>query len=864
MRGPVTDFWGKFRIEQDGSCEWHPLVDHCADVASVAVALMSLPTWRARLDSFAGRPLSISCVSRLAVLAAVHDFGKFNVAFQAKARPELGGTAGHVREALGALDKPEVGDAFDPLGGWGDSVLGLLEAAICHHGQPYGLGDRRWQRSWWLPAAGLDPREGIDRLLTYTRAWFPAAFDVSAPPLPDVPAFTHAFAGLVMLADWIGSDTRFFPFSDGGSDRFGFAQSRASMALDHLSLRIGTPTRTGRSMVPPFERLVPGWVPNPAQSATLDLPLPPAGSVVVLESETGSGKTEAALARFVRMFEAGLVDGVYFALPTRSAATQMHERVVRAMERAFEAPPPVVLAVPGYIRVDDAEGTRNLPSFDVLWNDEARYRYRGWAAENPKRFLAGSVVVGTIDQVLLSSLMVSHAHLRATALLRHLLVIDEVHASDAYMTRITESVLLRQQQAGGHALLLSATLGGEARARLLNPLTGDSLSYAAAAAAPYPLLSSGGRSSAAIAIPAEVRKRSISIRTRPMAADPAAVAAVALDAARAGAKVLIVRNTVTDCLATQAATEVMARARGLEALLFTCAGKAAPHHSRYARRDRRALDHAIEREYGRNRTTGPTVVVATQTVQQSLDLDADFVITDLCPADVLLQRLGRLHRHRRARPESFESASAVVITPGERNLSDLLTSDGRAKGQHGLGSVYRDLRVLEATWRQIESHPTWVIPDMNRALVEGAVHSTVLESVARELGGRWPAHSAVIMGEVFGHARHAALNLVDWTQPYADYSFRSGPDERIGTRLGEFNRRVVFREEPAGPFGARVDELQLLPWWLRSGSEADEPVDVRSEAEGFSFGFAEKRFRYDRLGVRPMASDNDGAHDDGP
>jgi CRISPR-associated endonuclease/helicase Cas3 len=135
---------------------------------------------------------------------------------------------------------------------------------------------------------------------------------------------------------------------------------------------------------------------------------------------------------------------MYFALPTRTAATQMHQRVYEAITRAFPSEstrPPVVLAVPGYIAVDDGVAHR-LPGFEVLWNDNEaeRFRFRGWAAENPKRYLAGPIVVGTIDQVLLSTLMVSHAHMRATALLRQFLVVDEVHASDSYMIALLRSV----------------------------------------------------------------------------------------------------------------------------------------------------------------------------------------------------------------------------------------------------------------------------------------------------------------------------------------------------------------------------------------------------------------------------------------
>lgn len=128
----------------------------------------------------------------------------------------------------------------------------------------------------------------------------------------------------------------------------------------------------------------------------------------------------------------------------------------------------MLLAVSGYVRVDDAQAHKILPGFEVLWADnpdEAEAHTR-WAAENPKRFLAAQIAVGTIDQALLSNLQVRHAHLRSAALLRHLLVVDEVHASDAYMTALLRSVLEVHLAAGGHALLMSATLGSVARFQL--------------------------------------------------------------------------------------------------------------------------------------------------------------------------------------------------------------------------------------------------------------------------------------------------------------------------------------------------------------------------------------------------------------
>jgi CRISPR-associated endonuclease/helicase Cas3 len=126
--------------------------------------------------------------------------------------------------------------------------------------------------------------------------------------------------------------------------------------------------------------------------------------------------------------------------------------------------PPVVQAVSGYIKAD-AEEAQALPDFNVLWPEDKRdCSVNGAGQPNiPKRYLAGAIVVGTIDQVFLSTLQVNHAHMRAAALLRHFLVVDEVHSSDAYMTKLLDRVLDYHLAAGGHALLMSATLGTASR-----------------------------------------------------------------------------------------------------------------------------------------------------------------------------------------------------------------------------------------------------------------------------------------------------------------------------------------------------------------------------------------------------------------
>ena len=223
--------------------------------------------------------------------------------------------------------------------------------------------------------------------------------------------------------------------------------------------------------------------PRPAQASAAEFSLDE--RLVILEAETGSGKTEAALWRFARLFEAGRVDSLYFALPTRAAAVQIHARVHAAMSQFFgEGAPEVVLAVPGYLRVGEAQG-HPLPDWRVRWDDnpdEAKLMAR-WAAESAKRYLAATIAVGTVDQAMLAGLQVKHAHLRSSSLSRSLLVIDEVHASDHYMTEVQSQLLKVHLRRGGYAMLMSATLGAAARAKWMGRRTPR---FVEAVAAPYP------------------------------------------------------------------------------------------------------------------------------------------------------------------------------------------------------------------------------------------------------------------------------------------------------------------------------------------------------------------------------------------
>ncbi len=693
------------------------------------------------------------------------------------------------------------------------------------------------------------------------RDWFPTAWATGGQILPNAPAFQHYFLGLCTLADWIGSNEEWFPYCGEPRDSYiDQARTQANGAIRAVGLDI-MEQRNLFSISPEFARLFPytGGQPNAIQQATCEKQME--SRLLIVESETGSGKTEAALWRFARMYEERLVDGIYFALPTRAAARQLYDRVTSFVEQLFPptALPETVLAVPGYLQ-EENKASQLRP--EAVYEDQGAGEpaEKSWASESAKRFLAAQIAVGTVDQAMLAALQVRHSHMRAACLARNLLVIDEVHASDPYMRRILKELLDVHLGAGGYALLMSATLGSVARQEWLTPGREDNvaLSLDEAIQCPYPAISVKADGEHSIrAVGANHAEKSVRISASPLIGDFESVGRRAVQEARHGAKVLIVRNTVSAAVSTQQALE---RAVGDDLrLLFTCNDIPSPHHSRFAGSDRRLLDAELERRLGKERTDGGLIVVGTQTLEQSLDIDADFLITDLCPIDVLLQRIGRLHRHgHRDRPQGFQDPSCIVLTPNTENLTPLLHESGPgATGLGPHGRIYKDLRILEATRRLINQQPTWRIPQMNRELVERATHPEALEAIVDELGGEWRAHSLKIDGEELADGLTADSVIVRWNKAfYADNKevLFGSSEEWIRTRLGDGAIEIEFEPQPYSPFnrsliGSLVAPAHLLPHPLRD-AYTDRPVEPVGVDGGFTFAVGNRAFRYDRLGLR--------------
>ena len=844
-----------------------------ADVGACFEALVAQPTIRQRLARSGGRDtLDEATAARLALIAALHDIGKVNVGFQtqiwrdadwpAGQRPP--GRAGHTLDLTPVLagdDKATADWFFDDLGWWkdataswddrdGETVCGLFVAALSHHGLPLQLeGHRSRNTAIWHSFGDLDPAACVRRVGWLARQWFPGAFVADVPPLPSDPPFQHMFLGLCTLADWIGSNEDAFPFrAEPDDDYMDAARQRARRAVGAIGLDLSQQRGALPGEMPSFTQLF-GFDANAIQQAVVQV-APLDERLVIIESETGSGKTETALWRFARMFQDGQVDGLYFALPTRAAAVQIHGRIKRFIAALLPEGhrPPVVLAVPGYEPDADALAA-GLQWYRVWWDDHY-WTEKPWATENSKRYLAAQIAVGTVDQAMLGTLRVKHAHMRAACLARNLLVVDEVHASDTYMSEVLAALLSAHIEAGGYALLMSATLGSSARRRWLGdqgemPL-GDAVDT------PYPAVSTrGGIHSAG----ENDQAKTVRIEQQSIMRDPAAIAQRALDAARSGAKVLVIRNTVGYAIDTQQAVEELA-GRDDKGLLFALDCTSTLHHGRFAAADRRLLDAQVMRLLGKDRASGGCIVVGTQTLEQSLDIDADLLITDLCPVDVLLQRIGRLHRHaRHARPTGYDTPACVVLTPDDGDLSPLLTRRPDANGLGPHGYVYRNLHVLEATRRLIAEHSEWRIPKMNRLLVERATHHAELEAITKGMGDEWKAHANSTEGGYLADRQTARSAIIRRDKSFygddnRDILFPSD-EVRIRTRLGDAGIDVEFDPAPPGPFDAdgTIAKMAVPARWL-DGAAIDKPIAPVPVDGGFTFRIGDLEFRYDRLGLR--------------
>lgn len=708
--------WGKTRQGGAAGDETHALIHHMVEVGAVAGALWQgaiAPAVRADICRWLG--LTVEEARRLLEwLAALHDIGKASPAFQAKHAPAIARLQaegltiepqGSVATPHGTISQHVLTQELPRRLGAPPSLVRRLAAVIGgHHGM--WLASPPDIPGWEL---GGQPWDAVRRSLADALAELfspPARCQWPAPEV-ECNAFLVVLAGLITTADWIGSMAEVFPCHRGPSDPDEYLERARAGAAEAVRLVMPgeLPVADGEEL---FGRLFPSFPPNSMQQATIELASELARpALVLIEAPTGCGKTEAALflAEYLRAKGGG--PGTYIGMPTMTTSNQMHDRVSAALQLAYPRLPVRPLLVHGQA-MWRAPAPEVAPEADGAGDSDPM----AWFLPR-KRSLLAPFGVGTVDQALLGVLAARHFYLRLYGLAHKTVVFDEVHAYDTYMSTVFERLLAWLHALGSSVVILSATLPARTRRRLLDAF-GPPAAGQADAGESYPAIwwKSGGREGA-VPLPAGDPR---DVRLSWLARE--AMVEHLRGVLREGGCAAVICNTVGRAQATYDALKGAKLVPDDELYLF---------HARYPRAWREEIERRVLDRFGksRHRRAGEcAILVATQVVEQSLDLDFDYMLSDLAPVDLLIQRAGRLHRHARAtdeRPSLLQQPRLGIVREAPDDI--LCVRDD--------GPMYEPYLLLR-TLLALEGRESLRTPDDTAALI-AAVYDDEAEP---ELSGR--------------------------------------------------------------------------------------------------------------------------------
>ncbi len=820
-------YWGKAKSNDDSKASYHLLPYHCLDVAAVGYFLFE--TKKTFIDNLSAQ-LGVEpkwLKTWLVFCLAIHDLGKFARAFQGlktdlsdnlvKANPRMCYEERH--DSLGFCIWDELQDQIS------EGLSQKTSQSIsCKHWQP------------WLEIVtghhGMPPKKSLsinnffqseDKVATLTFIQDVADLlldDFDFQPLQDkslknqLKAVSWQIAGIAVLADWLGSNQEHFAYCSQVKNLDDYwetdALPSAKKAIQDLPQAVKVQAFQGIDCLFNFIK-----TPTPLQYYAANETLPNQPQLFILEDVTGAGKTEAALVLAQRLMSQGLADGLYIALPTMATTNAMYQRLSKMYRQFYQADsqPSLVLA----------HGARQLSeafqqSVAISMHNQADADYQtsqhesdqelsataycnAWLADSRKKALLADVGVGTLDQALLAVLPARHQSLRLLGLGRKVLLVDEVHAYDSYMQKLLDALLEVHARQGGSVILLSATLPQTMRKNLV-----DAFHRGLNQASPilnsesgYPLVTHTP-ASAMDKIEQTIDTREEVKRTVQIHRLESEQAVMDIIQASINAKhcVCWIRNTVKS--ARQAYRAL--REAGVPAEQITL------FHSRFAMIDRQAIESDVLAKFGKHSTAQQRqgqILIATQVVEQSLDLDLDVMVSDLAPIDLIIQRAGRLRRHIRdqqGNPITTENAQdqrgapiLYLYTPEPRDDADAKW----LKPDHaGTQAVYPHIGQLWLTAKTLLDKGQWTMPEDARYLIDSvysecATYPGALEQQSFDAEGANKSRESMADLNALALSKGYTRNSGDWDE-----------ETRIPTRLTE--------QETISVALAIVDNGQLKPY----------------------------------------------------
>ncbi|MGR3981429.1 CRISPR-associated helicase/endonuclease Cas3 [Pseudoalteromonas sp. 1181_04] len=733
-------YWGKAKKDplQSGA-DYHLLPYHCLDVA--AVADIWLTESRTLLKQIA---IQINCLESdakaiILFYVLLHDLGKFDARFQnyvEEIRVQLQGEEFEVEPEKYAHGSHGY---LHFMKSYGHNEA--MKAVAGHH----GYCDTSIDRNLAEPDADEELVE-LDKVarkewIEFCLAWTGLT---EIPDIGDIPML----AGLCSVADWIGSSiTSFKTKVEDLNEYYQCTLPRAKQAL----IEAGVLNKLNGAG---FEYLFSSYQPRGIQTLLNDMPLET--GLTIAESDTGSGKTEFALAYASMLIEKNLADGIVFGLPTQATANGLFERIGEAASKLFP----------------DSTLTLAHSKSKYLIPDE-----NGFLHQSSKRAFLGSLSVATVDQILMGVLGIKHQFIRSFGTRKSVLILDEIHSFDAYMYALIERVLQGQHQAYSSVILLSATLPLSLKTKLVKPYSGKVSSIE------YPLVTHVGMDGKTqeIDLKQPIARKKVYLENwlsndlLPTAEQQQSL----IEHAKNGAVIGVICNTVHDAqnLYQQLKSQINTEDEPLEIDLL---------HARYTFSDRARIEKQILDIYGKHAGRQGRILVATQVVEQSLDLDFDLLVSQIAPIEFLMQRMGRLWRHDRINTELSPRSTRIKQPTFITLLPDQPISSWKTHYQ-GSGFVYRNIRVLYRTNQYLNKNSKLTFPDCYRDAIEYVHNEQAYTEEPEELLSLFESYQQEQDGSAYTAKMYSVLD----SKPLNDVDPRCA----LLTREGEMTATVVLLNE---------------------------------------------------------------------